>query len=242
MIALAAHNASEWTGPAGNTTYLFPGPPSILIDAGVGHPAHLSAVERALNGAPLDRLLLTHSHTDHVAGIPAIVERWPGVVVAGELGEALHDGQVFDAGAVRVRAIHTPGHAPDHFCFAVESGANDICCGDLARLGGTILIPATRGGNLRQYLESLHRIRALNPSRLLPAHGPIIERPAALLDEYIAHRRMRENQVLEALAVGTTGVDDIVDRIYAGLSPTLRGAARETVLAHLEKLREEGRA
>jgi glyoxylase-like metal-dependent hydrolase (beta-lactamase superfamily II) len=241
VIALAAHNASEWTGPGGNITYLFPGPPSILVDAGVGHPAHLDAIEQALDAAPLDVLLITHSHSDHVAGIPMLAERWPGLVIRGELGDPLYDGELIDAGDTKLRAIHTPGHSPDHFCFRVES-RNDICCGDLARLGGTVVIPATRGGNLRQYLDSLNRIRALHPSRLLPAHGPIVDHPAALIDEYLSHRQMREQQVLDALTAGATEVDDIVARIYVGLSATLRAAARETIVAHLEKLREEGRA
>ena len=240
MLALAALNASEWTGPTGNITYLFPGPPSILVDAGVGYRAHIEAIDRALVGRPLELVLLTHSHSDHVAGLPALAERWPQLLVRGELGERLTDGETFTAGDVRLRAVHTPGHAPDHYCFAVEA-SNEICCGDLARLGGTVVIPAMRGGNLRQYLESLRRIRALRPVRLLPAHGPVIDDPTAVIDEYIAHREMRERQVIAALESGLDKVDAIAERIYAGLSPTLLQAAKETVIAHLEKLREEGR-
>ena len=240
MIALAALNASEWTGPTGNITYLFPGPPSILVDAGVGNRAHIEAIDRALDGRPLDLVLLTHSHSDHVAGLPALAERWPHLSVRGELGDPLTDGETFTSADVHLRAVHPPGHAPDHYCLVVEA-SNEICCGDLARLGGTVVIPATRGGNLREYLESLRRIRALQPLRLLPAHGPIIEDPAAVIDEYIAHREMRERQVIAALDAGLDSVDAIAAHIYAGLSPTMLEAAKETVIAHLEKLREEGR-
>src|SRR5687767_7338472 len=170
---LGAGNASEWTGPTGNNTYLFVGPPALLIDAGVGDSGHVEAIARALKGAPLDVLLITHGHTDHVAGVPALTARWPRVVVRGGPGEPLRDGEIFEAGSIRLRAVHTPGHAPDHFCF-VDIDARDVYCGDLARIGGTVVIPASRGGDLAEYLESLRRVRTLNPPRLLPAHGPVV--------------------------------------------------------------------
>ena len=234
MELLRAENASEWTGPTGNNTYLFAGPSSMLIDAGIGVLEHVDAVARALNGAALDLLLITHGHIDHVAGVPALMARWPRVIVRGGPGKPLRDGETFD-GSVRLRALHTPGHSPDHFCF-VDDQARDVYCGDLARMGGTIVIPATRGGDLAEYLASLRRVRELSPHRLLPAHGPIVDDPRTLIDEYIAHRAQREQQVQEALAAGCRTPEDIVARIYPYLSPRLREAARETVLAHLQKL------
>ena len=241
MIALAARNASEWTGPSGNITYLFEKPPSVLIDAGVGDPVHVEEIASALDGQPLQTVVATHSHTDHVAGIPALRVRWSDLIVRGGPGTPLQDGEALESGDARLIAIHTPGHAADHFCLLDES-RRDVYCGDLVRLGGTVVIPASRGGSLRQYLDSLRRIRALNPRRLLPGHGPVIDDPSAVIDEYLAHRALREQQVLEALAAGCDDADAIVARIYPGLSAALHPAALETVKAHLEKLREEGRA
>ena len=81
----------------------------------------------------------------------------------------------------------------------------------------------------------------MNPPRLLPAHGPMIDQPAALLDGYLVHRSFREAQIRAALAAGCTSAEEIVARIYPRLSPGLVTAARESVLAHLQYLQEEER-
>jgi glyoxylase-like metal-dependent hydrolase (beta-lactamase superfamily II) len=231
-------NPSEWTGPTGNNTYLFPGAPSILIDAGVGHPEDVGAIASALDGAPLDMVLITHGHKDHAAGVPALLERWPHLRVLGAGGEPIHNGDVFENSEVRLSALHTPGHAPDHFCF-VDARSGDIFCGDLARAGGTIVIPTSTGGDLRAYLDSLRLVRGMHPPRLLPAHGPLIDEPTVVLDMYLAHRAEREAQVRAALAAGCLTADEIVARIYPRLSSGLIPAARESVLAHLQKIRED---
>ena len=238
MILLRAGNASEWTGPTGNNTWLFAGRPSVLIDAGVGNEEHLQALDDVLAGRPLDAVLLTHGHVDHVSGVPALLERWPRLNVRGEAGRPLADGEVITAGNTTLQAVHTPGHAPDHYCF-VDRTTRDVYCGDLARTGGTVVIPAGRGGDLRAYLASLRRIRALEPARLLPAHGPIVAEPRKLLDAYIVHRGIRTEQIRLALDDGLTTVDAIVERLYPGLSERLLEAARDTVRAHLQFMQSE---
>jgi glyoxylase-like metal-dependent hydrolase (beta-lactamase superfamily II) len=84
-------------------------------------------------------------------------------------------------------------------------------------------------------------LAALDPARAFPGHGPVIEDPRALIAEYLDHRRMREQQVLSCVADGVTTADQIVVRVYPDLAAELRLAARLTIEAHLEKLREDGR-
>ena len=238
-VRVFADNASEWTGPTGNNTWLLPVVPAALIDAGIGRRTHVERVTTALNGASLRFVLITHHHVDHAAGAPALLERWPEATVrGGGAGAPLQDDEVFECGGTRLRAIHTPGHAPDHFCFFDER-TRDLYSGDLARIGGTVVIPASRGGRLRDYLRSLRRIRELEPARLLPAHGPIIEAPHQVIDGYLEHRHQRERQILDALSAGCRTPAEIVARVYTGLSPGLTAAAEETVRAHLQKIEEE---
>jgi glyoxylase-like metal-dependent hydrolase (beta-lactamase superfamily II) len=249
-IAVHAHNPGPMTG-RGNTTWLIPGRTSTLIDAGTGDPRHLDELEAALNGAALARVLVTHAHVDHASGARALADRMAGVRFLkmpwpsrdsryGERWEAIGDGDVVEAGDATLTAIHTPGHSPDHLCFWHEP-TRTLFCGDLAVRGTTVVIPASSGGDLTEYIASLERVLALAPLRLLPAHGPVIDNPEQLLRNYLAHRREREEQVLAALAAGDSSADALVARIYAGLSPSLVSMARDSVTAHLVKLEREGR-
>lgn len=249
-MTLHAGNPGPMTG-AGNWTYLVPGGDPVLIDAGVGEAAHVEAVWREAPDGPA-RVVVTHAHGDHVAGAPALAARaprarflkWPWPERDARYAvvwEPLADGDEVATDEGPLRVLHTPGHAPDHVALWHEA-SRTVFTGDLLVKGSTVVIPASAGGSLRDYLRSLDRLAALAPARALPAHGPVIEDPAALIASYQAHRRTRERQVLEALAAGAATPADITARIYERLDAALVAMAHESVLAHLQKLRDEGRA
>ena len=252
LLVLDAGNPGPMTG-AGNHTYLLLGRTPTLIDAGVGRPAHLAALAAALEGAqgPLAQVLVTHAHADHVFGAPALRQRWPGARFLKHPWPAMdarHDvswqpiahGDVLEAGDTTLHAVHTPGHAPDHLCFW-HAESRTLFGGDLLVAGGTVVIPASRGGDLAAYLRSLAAVAALAPLRVLPAHGPVIDEPTSLIERYSAHRADREREVLAAISAGTASVDAIAACIYPDLADTARGVAVDTVRAHVKKLRDEGR-
>lgn len=245
---LHAGNPGPFTGE-GNWTYLVAGERSLLIDAGVAEPAHLDAIAVAAPGG-LAEVVVTHAHSDHAAGAPALRLRWPSARLSkmpwpehdqGVAWSPLADGETVITGEGPLEVLHTPGHSPDHIALW-HAGSRTLFVGDLLQLGSTVFIPASSGGSLADYLGSLERLRRLSPARAWPAHGPVIEEPVALIDQYIEHRRQREEQVLGAVADGLATVEAITDRIYVNLATALRPMARESVLAHLVKLEGEGRA
>jgi glyoxylase-like metal-dependent hydrolase (beta-lactamase superfamily II) len=236
---------------SGNWTYFLPGAAPVLIDAGVGHERHLQAIQSHAPAGP-EHVVVTHSHSDHIAGASVIAAQWPSTRFSkflwperdARFGVAwwpLADGHAIPAGDSELQVIHTPGHAPDHVALWHEE-TRTLFSGDLVVLGTTVVIPASMGGSLKAYLQSLERVLALRPSRLLPAHGPAVDEPERIIGQYIAHRQEREQQVRDALRDGKRTADAIVQHIYVGLTEALVPMARESVLAHLFKLRDDGQA
>jgi glyoxylase-like metal-dependent hydrolase (beta-lactamase superfamily II) len=244
---LHAANPGPMTGD-GNWTYLIGDRHPVLIDAGVGHASHLDAIAAAAPHGP-SLVLVTHAHSDHVSGAPAIRSRWPAAdfqkypwpIRDPEVGWAwLEDGSIVDTDDGPLTVLHTPGHAPDHLTLW-HADSRTLFVGDMLVQGSTVVIPASHGGSLAEYLRSLDRMLRLNPARALPAHGPVIEDPAALIHKYIEHRAQREGQVFGALGAAGATVASITAKIYPALVEALVPMAQESVLAHLQKLESDGR-
>ena len=212
---------------------------------------HIDALSAALNGAELSRVLVTHAHSDHASGCLELLSRWPGAEFAkipwperdarfGVVWRVIADGEDVEAGDGYLRVIHTPGHAPDHACF-FDVEQRTLFSGDLVIEGTTVVIPGSAGGCLTRYLRSLELIRDLRPKRVLPAHGPEIRDLSMLVGHYLDHRKRREVEILNAIAADVRTPDAIVGWIYGDLPRSLRGAAADSVMAHLMKLSQEGR-
>jgi glyoxylase-like metal-dependent hydrolase (beta-lactamase superfamily II) len=197
-------------------------------------------------------VIVTHGHADHASGAPMIAARYPSTVFrkyphAGDESRypvrwiSAADGDEIVVGNEVLIVLHTPGHSPDHIALWHPS-SRSLFAGDLIIPGGTVMIDASGGGRLEDYLLTLERIRTLQPRRLYPAHGSAVDEVQSVLQGSLDHRHMRERQVIQALGSGPTTVEAIANAIYDDLAPALMPAARETVRAHLQKLNEEGRA
>jgi glyoxylase-like metal-dependent hydrolase (beta-lactamase superfamily II) len=193
-----------------------------VVDPGPAIPSHLNALREAANGG-IEGVVLTHSHADHAeaAGLfdaPAVLPRE---------GESVGP----------FTALATPGHSADSVCLLFGR----VCfTGDTVLGEGSVFI-APGEGSLSAYLDSLRRLRSLDLEVLCPGHGPYVWDPAAKLDEYLAHRLERERRLLSALDAGLRTSDELLDAAWSEVPAELRPAARLTLEAHLEKLREEGR-
>lgn len=242
-LRIPAGNPGAFTG-RGNNTYLVG---DVLIDAGVGAASHLDALVTALDGRRLAHVVVTHGHSDHASGVPAIRERWPDVRVSKYFPDdivpggwsPLVEGDRVDVGSRTLRVLVTPGHAADHICL-FDDAMGDLFAGDMVIVGTTVIVPSgAKGGSMRAYLQSLARLRDLDAGRLLPGHGPVIEQPRERIDAIIRHRLEREAQVAACLGAGIVEPAEIVARIYDGIAAALVPFAEQTVIAHIEKLDED---
>jgi glyoxylase-like metal-dependent hydrolase (beta-lactamase superfamily II) len=244
---IIADNPGLMTGP-GTNTYLVGIDEIVVIDPGPDDPTHLDAIA-GCGGDRIRWIACTHTHPDHSPGVAGLKERTGAVVVAFdgrdglEIDRSLGDGDLIEATEFVLRAVHTPGHASNHLCFLLEQ-ERMLFSGDHIMEGSTVVIRPP-DGDMALYLAQLERLKGLRPRlrTIAPGHGRPIEHPAAKIDEYLAHRAMREKQIVAALpATGGTTIDAIVQTLYTDLPEELLPMAAGTVWAHLLKLKAEGRA
>jgi glyoxylase-like metal-dependent hydrolase (beta-lactamase superfamily II) len=218
---------------------------AVVIDPGPADDGHAGAVVAACAGREVELVLLTHTHVDHAQGAEAFAERVGAPLAAIAPGWAtpgapdLASGGPVAAAGLELRPLPTPGHAADHCCFQLAAeGA--VFTGDHVLGRGTTVVEWP-GGDMADYLASLELLLELRPERLYPGHGPLVPDAVARVEGYLAHRRGREAQVLDALAAGDRTPAEVVARVYAGVDPSLHPAAELSVRAHLVKLVREGR-
>jgi glyoxylase-like metal-dependent hydrolase (beta-lactamase superfamily II) len=153
------------------------------------------------------------------------------------------EGDTIEGTEFGLEVLHTPGHAPNHLCFLLEE-ERVLFTGDTVLDGTYSVVCPGRGGDMGAYLSTLERLRKMRVSRLAPGHGDVIEEPRVRLDDYLAHRKQREQQVLRMLRKrGQAKIAELVDDIYQGddLPAPLIDAAGWQVHAHLLKLRADGK-
>src|SRR4051794_4971060 len=231
------------TGP-GTNTYLVGIDEIAVIDPGPADDEHLDVVA-ACGGDRIRWILVTHTHSDHSPGAAGLKAR-TGAPVLGFDGrddftpdETIGEGYCLEATEFRLRAVHTPGHASNHLCYLLEQ-ERMLFSGDHIMQGSTVVI-APPDGDMAAYLESLAKIRALRLRAIAPGHGHLIDDPNTVIDDYVAHRLEREQQVLDAIATGDRTTQEIVARLYVGLVEELVPRAKQSVHAHLRKLTADGR-
>ena len=238
VMRILAPNPSVYT-LEGTNTWVVGADPAAVIDPGPDLSEHLDEV--ALTAGRVGAVLVTHDHPDHAPGARSFAERVGAPLYAFRLegAEHLRDGQALQVGALRIVAVHTPGHTPDHVVFHVPA-AGALFTGDAVLGRGTSFIDPPEG-DLVQYLRSLKRMQELGPRILYPGHGPAVMRGVEKLQEYVDHRADREEQLLASLAHEPRTVAQMVETIYAAYPPEVHALAARSVLAHLLKLQGEGR-
>ncbi|TPX60456.1 hypothetical protein SpCBS45565_g07525 [Spizellomyces sp. 'palustris'] len=247
----------------GTNTYLVgTGHRRILIDTGSGvadFEEHLRTSLTRAGGIGISSIICTHRHRDHISGIPQVLALNGGAdhipiykyLTAKDTPPfpyeytAIRDGHTFKTEGATLRAVHTPGHLDDHVVLYLEE-ENAVFSGDCVLGQGTAVFE-----NLAEYMSSLRRILELQPGRLYPGHGPVIENGVQKIEEYIRHRQEREEQIVALLNTDPPYSKDgknaawssrqLVETIYASYPKSLYDAAEGSLLHHLNKLLSEGK-
>ena len=235
---ILAPNPGLYTGPGTNTYIIESDGEALVLDPGPVIESHAVEITRALDGLQPVAVVATHTHPDHAPLANPLAARLDVPVFGYQAGPhfvpdiTVADGETLKVGSIDLLAVHTPGHTPDHLCFRI---GDVLFTGDHIMGGSSVIIE-----DAADYLDSLYLVRDLGVGRLEPGHGDAMDDAAAVIDEYIDHRRERELQILAAVAGGASSVGDIVDVVYAGVPAGLRKAATQQVEVQISKLFDDG--
>ena len=233
----------------GTNQYIVGKEGGLVIDVALSADSNMDGIieqAEAMGVKKIEKILLTHIHTDHTGGALALRKRCGAKLGIhrsrkGYLGGEdfqYDDNDLISFGGGELRVLHTPGHESGHCCF-YESGDKVLFSGDNILGYGTAVIHPP-DGNMSDYMQTLERLLGFEMSLILPGHGPLIGKAEEKIREYIKHRLEREQQVLAALRKGRNTIGDITEAIYLDVSAALKRVAEFSVQAHLEKLVRDG--
>lgn len=231
----------------GTNTYLIETEQGVVVlDPGPeDHPEHVDAIMRH-TGGQIALILVSHTHHDHVGAVPALKEKCGAPTVGFKVtGDDLFDADIklSDGDTVAgMIAVHTPGHALDHLCFALKARNGDqvLFSADHVMSWSTSIV-SPPGGDMKDYFNSLELLLHRTDDVYLPGHGPELRDPQALVREMLTHRKARELAIAVKLKEGPATTHTLMDTLYSQVNPRLRRAAERNVLAHLLKMEVEAK-
>ena len=239
---VVAANPSRMTYHGTNTYLIEDADGVTLLDPGPDSAEHVADLLR-LTPAPIVRILLSHTHHDHLGATAALKAAtgaptygWHNSVEPSFVPDVkLQDGDTV-AGMV---AVFTPGHAADHLCYARPDGV--LFSADHV-MGWSSSIVSPPNGNMAAYFASLKLLLGRQDKLYLPGHGPTLHDPHPYVQGLLDHRIAREEAIAAEIARAPANTVGLVEALYSKIDPILKLAAERNVISHLLKLQLEGRA
>lgn len=243
---IVANNPSPMTYFGTNTYLIETAEGLAVLDPGpADHAEHVEAILRH-TGGQIAFIVVSHTHHDHVGAVPAL-QAATGAPTVGFRHSALAafepDIKLDSGDSIGgLVALHTPGHAADHLCFAWPglSGDKVLFSADHVMSWSTSIV-SPPGGDMRDYFASLKLLLDRDDDVFLPGHGPPLREPRSLVQAMLTHRMIREQAIARKLQDGSADTHTIMDALYSQLDPRLRRAAERNVLAHLLKMEADGK-
>jgi hydroxyacylglutathione hydrolase len=151
------------------------------------------------HGFKLKFVLLTHTHHDHIAGVPGLLRKFPELLIhthekdARRLSKEIQknvipigDGETLNLGLLPIQVMHTPGHSSGECSYYLETDLPYLFTGDtifIRDCGRTDL----ESGSNQEMFESIKRIKELSPRTvLLPGHHYAQECATTIATELLA--------------------------------------------------------
>jgi glyoxylase-like metal-dependent hydrolase (beta-lactamase superfamily II) len=259
---IVAGNGSPFTF-TGTCSYIVGNGKVAVIDPGPDIPAHRAALLEALRGETVTHIVVSHTHRDHSPGAHALQEATGAVIVgcgphrearalaAGEIDtleasgdrgyrpdEEMREGDSIEGQGWRLVALETSGHIANHLCFAFPEEKALFSADHVMAWATTVIAPPA--GSMNDFMNSLEKLRGRDETVYWPGHGGPVREPRRFVRALHHHRRQREASILARIAAGDRRIEEVVQAIYVGLNPMLRGAAGLSVFAHLEDLAMRG--
>jgi glyoxylase-like metal-dependent hydrolase (beta-lactamase superfamily II) len=225
------------------------GDAALVVDPGPPIARHVDALLKTAGdlGLTIAAIAVTHGHPDHAPAAALLAAATGAPVYAHPNSLVPHGHDLELEGTLRVgdaalRVMDAPGHTFDHVVFYLPP-ERALFTGDVILGDGPVLI-APPGGAMRPYQHTLGRLadEFAGARTIYGGHGPIVTDARAKIEEYIAHRRLREDELIDALARrGAQTIPELVLYIYGDARPELWPAMARQLLAHLQALQSEAR-
>ncbi|MBU0474447.1 MAG: MBL fold metallo-hydrolase [Bacteroidetes bacterium] len=162
-----------------------------IVDTG-SDDYFISEIEKIFTGVgknPVEKVILTHNHFDHIGGAKALKKKYNAKVYANILNENIVDYTIKDGDSINLAehsflVIHTPGHSSDSISLYCEK-EQILFSGDT-----TLFIRDTNSSYTQDYFETIKKLSKLKIKVIYPGHGdPLNEHPEEIIKATLKNLR-----------------------------------------------------